>query len=50
MNFFNIENISFSITLNEKLMFLFIFMGLYSNIVSHGGLFEERGLIVNNEL
>ena len=34
MNFFSSENISVSITLNKKLLFLFIFLGLYSNIVS----------------
>ena len=34
MNIFISENISVSITLNKKLLFLFIFVGLYSNIVS----------------
>ena len=34
MNFFNIENISIFIILNEKLLFLFKFVGIYSNIVS----------------
>ena len=32
INFFNSEKISGSITLNEKLLFLFIFVGIYSNI------------------
>ena len=34
MNFFNSENISVSITLKEKLLFLFIFVRHYSYIVS----------------
>ena len=34
MIFFNIENISNSITLNEKLLFLLMFVEIYSNIVS----------------
>ena len=34
MNLFNIDNISISIILNENLMFLFMFVGIYSYIVS----------------
>ena len=34
MNFFNSKNISVSITLNEKLLLLFSYVGIYSNIVS----------------
>ena len=34
MNFFNSENIRVSITLNAKLLFLFIYVVIYSNSVS----------------
>ena len=55
MNFFHSENISVSIALDKKLLFLFIFLGLYSNVVlfqplNSIRLIEGRGLIVNNEL
>ena len=60
VNFCNSENISVSITLNKKLLILFIFVGLYSNTVSFQPLSRIRlspmvaylrggRFIVNNE-
>ena len=51
IDFFNSESISISIVLYEKLLFLFIFVGIYSNIVSFQPFNSGRlGLNVKNEL